>query len=1000
MKRHPRMKRRPFLERRAWLAAGVLLLGLQVPLSAQGHYGFRLGSRIGEGLNYRPSGVAIYANALDPTIQRWYLPAVAFSEQGRKQWEYLNYARERQQRYISAGLEGDNYYDLYGDLITRGWLVYEWSQKQPVIVGGSTVLQTSRYTGVFDRLVIASDVSGGRGYSITVGDEIATTLTPMTLHKAGFNGFVSSYMADRFRATGIASRISDPVLIGSSVASHFTTLMGGRALVDVTDFLTVGLTYINTHDNTTTRDAFDGNPYKGFLNEEELSVPVELLVLRLTDDSPEDGEGGVVLFSDDIEITTTILRPDPTSEDPANPVMMAVDTLILGSDVGFRPLTEGGELEGGFLTASGAEQIVLKYPLVPTPGVDVTDLSMLLQQHLDLSSEEAADVISLIRDVRFRLVLANDYRVEMTSNRQTDSSGIPQFRLVTQADGNVKNQLNQREVVFDYGLPTANQIVGITTEIRDFHGIDFYGEANLNTQYRKYPGISRVENGKLSPRDKHRAITGIQGDKHAVGWMVNASWRSGPWSVYAEGFGMDDEYTTSVRPVRAEGLTDYDPDMTQVQYDYVDDNDDNDRHPDQLRIGEASLIPDPLDPSRSIFHTGRTDPEVFPGYDENQDFISDFNQNSIWDRQDFYPDYDEPFLRYRVDRPEFLFGIDLNNNGWVERFENDDEPDYPYKKDHWGHNVYGGVEIVPGAEARVGQLRQEMNKNDRENKTTYGILSVEHSRPWGRVRAFDMLKKAEDTIPDDLVQWTIPRAELGQASLSPGRLEQVEDALAAEDTWINTLYGDYEYESPRGWATFHRFKWERWRQRETDVTYQVDADGNQVLDADGEPIVLFDPLGPKNRNGRETSGFVGLINKAEYSHQLGSVRINPRLKSEYLKESPFSLDLAKRKSWDAIFFFLLRFPVLRTTEVQTGFEQRYFHNLRGDEDDLVAGALTGDFRGSALAIQLTNRGEYLGYQLTAQAGMRIDRRSLEVAAGDRQSITSGLTFLSIFAGLD
>ena len=46
----------------------------------------------------------------------------------------------------------------------------------------------------------------------------------------------------------------------------------------------------------------------------------------------------------------------------------------------------------------------------------------------------------------------------------------------------------------------------------------------------------------------------------------------------------------------------------------------------------------------------------------------------------FIPIMKSPFLRYNVDRPEFLFGIDLNNNGWVDRFENDDLPDYPIKK--------------------------------------------------------------------------------------------------------------------------------------------------------------------------------------------------------------------------------------------------------------------------------------------------------------------------------
>ena len=141
----------------------------------------------------------------------------------------------------------------------------------------------------------------------------------------------------------------------------------------------------------------------------------------------------------------------------------------------------------------------------------------------------------------------------------------------------------QREVVFDYGLPTAATIMGLTAEIRDYHGIDVYGEINLNTQYRKYPGLGR---------DQHRAISGIQGDRNALGWMVNLSWQGvGPFSLFAEGFGMDDEYTTSVLPLDGSGLPDYSPDATRLLYEWVDDNDDNDRQPDWHRVREGSFVP-------------------------------------------------------------------------------------------------------------------------------------------------------------------------------------------------------------------------------------------------------------------------------------------------------------------------------------------------------------------------------------------------------------------------
>ena len=99
------------------------------------------------------------------------------------------------------------------------------------------------------------------------------------------------------------------------------------------------------------------------------------------------------------------------------------------------------------------------------------------------------------------------------------------------------------------------------------------------------------------------------------------------------------------------------------------------------------------------------DEAVFPGLDENGDFISDFNQNNTPVSPNFTPDYEEQFLRHYVDRPEFVFAIDLNNNGWGERFENDDEPDYPYKRDRRGYNAYLGAWVTPELKWMAGQER-------------------------------------------------------------------------------------------------------------------------------------------------------------------------------------------------------------------------------------------------------------------------------------------------------
>ena len=53
---------------------------------AQIDYGNRLGRRLSDRSTYSASGLSIDIGALDPTIQRWYLPQELYSEYGIRQW--------------------------------------------------------------------------------------------------------------------------------------------------------------------------------------------------------------------------------------------------------------------------------------------------------------------------------------------------------------------------------------------------------------------------------------------------------------------------------------------------------------------------------------------------------------------------------------------------------------------------------------------------------------------------------------------------------------------------------------------------------------------------------------------------------------------------------------------------------------------------------------------------------------------------------------------------
>ena len=887
---------------------GSSLLGTFVRAQAQ-DYGARLGTlqRGGE-ITYAPRGPGVVFGALDPAVRKWYVPQELYAEYAWRQWEYSNYARRHHQRYVDIALEGDYYYDLYGNFVTHGWLIFNTSQSQPQQFG-SSVLKAGRFDSWFSRLVISSDAKGQHQYALTVSNELRTTLTPMTFSKPKWDGVQFDWASDKMEGTIIYSRISSPG--GGSTASvtqdlerrlsNATSLYGGRVEVQVGDFATLGLTSVNSHQSNTLKKGFAGNPFSGELTIDQNNT-LNFIEIELRDDSPADGKGGAAYFPAGSDIIITYNRRDEEGN-------------ILrdeGKKIGFGPIEEGGFIGEGFLSANGSEVIRLKYDFNSSTFVN-----------------RASAAKEDIKKVEFRLVLGNDYQVWMTSSQQLSRNEEAIPLLVMQAEGNVQDNTNLRVVSFEYGLPTATQIIGTTLELNQVLGFDFYGESDLSYSFTKYPNIG-VES--------HSSSSGIKGARSAPAWMMNLSRVSYPWFLFGEAYSINPRYNTRTFATSSNGFIGYDDRLFVVEL--VEDNDDQDRFPDTIRKDWVA-----------------GDSEVFPGWDENNDFISDFNQNDNQTIANSVPDYEEAFLRHNVDRPEFLFGIDLNNNFWIDRFENDEDPDYPYRKDHEGYNVYVGTHLAPGIRLMAGIMREELISSNQKNHVDYLLFTLERDIPkWGRFRLFDMLKSVEDNIADDLLQWA------PDSNLRTGDVTAIVDPLVAPDTRINTFWVGHDYRVG-GLRTSNYLKWDYYKQRQSE-----------------EKLALL--------NLREEDYFFGLINKVSYRFDVGTLWIEPRWKSEYRRQT---LDLVKgntvkRKELAQIGGVVARMPLLTHTTVQGGIEFSFINDIEGDEDA----------DGVHTAIQFTNVSDYLGYKITAQAGLKIDRTDPK----GRESVTVTQSFVVIYAGLE
>jgi hypothetical protein len=848
-------------------------------------FGARLGQvKRGGKVSFEPTGPGVVFDALDPVLRKWYVPQELYAEYGWQPREYSNYSRDLYQRYVSTAQEGEYFYDVYGNYLMRGWLVYDWRQENPQPFG-SAVEKSSRFSSWFSNLVIASDHKGQYHYAVTISNRIRTTLTPMTFSKPLFDGLQWDFVSDKYEGTLLLSRISDTGSSGSTPQQRTdnTNLIGGRLEIQIGDFVTVGGTFVNAHQIHTQVEAFSGNMFTGSLTGDQNATNLGRIDIRISDASPEDGEGGGALFANDIIIYDL------------------EGNRFRGSEIGFRALVEGGFQRRGFLAADGIEEILISY--------DFNDRTY------------AGPDISEIKQVRLELVVANDYLIEMASDRQ------PVFLEMARAVGNVKDNSNQRVVSLDYGIPTANQIAGLTVEVDDLAGFKGYLEMNVNQRYRQYPNPNRQQHHTASTQDE--------------AFILNVSQSTYPFFAFGELFRVDPGYSTSMSVVDSEGEVDFDNDF--FRYEFVEDNDDQDRIPDWRRKGwEAG------------------DREIFPGWDENNDFISDFNQNDNEDSPNLVPDYEESFLRYNVDRPEFLYGVDMNHNGWVDRFENDEEADYPYKRDRKGYNFNFGFFMGENARLSVGRQRVEQISDDRRNRATYLVLTARHDIPlWGGLRLFEDLRSVKDDIVDDLFQWVqLPDTRGGQ------RL--VEDPLAAVDTWINTTWLGLDFTRVPGLEVQNKFKWQLYHQRQNDVELEL-------------------------RDRRKNASFTGLINKTEYRWSWRRLTLVPRWKSEFLRRVDVVRSVPKRVEWTQLYMFLVRFPVLRSSFIEGGVEYERFRQLR----DPVPPGASDSFTGTVLSAQLTNLSDYLGYRLTTILGLEVARRRFEF--DDVETRTRG--FVTVFAGV-
>jgi hypothetical protein len=397
---------------------------------------------------------------------------------------------------------------------------------------------------------------------------------------------------------------------------------------------------------------------------------------------------------------------------------------------------------------------------------------------------------------------------------------------------------------------------------------------------------------------------------------------------------MDDDYSTTAFIGDAGGRFEYDNAVSHY-FEFVDDNDDMDAYADWQRVG----------------HSFNSDLEVFPGLDENNDFISDLNQN-----QNARPDYDEPFLRYTVDAPEFLFGMDMNNNTVIDRFEDDRQPDYPYPRDIRGFNAYAGLRFTEDIRLLCGRLRERQLSSARRNRMTYGLLIMRWNQPTWQLDIVQHVKSVRDDIPDDRLLW----------DETTNSAKDYEDPLELRDALVIASYLEGEYTGWRNLSLASKAKYERFHLR-------------------GDPA--DDP-------GLRSKYFIGLINKAGYEIRAGErLSFWPRWKSEFRRQLPLRRDDLERREIAEMFFFTGRYRLLPTMWVDFGIERLLFTNLV-ERPEVPPAGYQEDYSSWVGAILFANTSEYQGYRVTTNVGLQVGRQELP-----EETTTESMAFVRMYAAI-
>jgi len=939
-----------------------------------------------------------------------------------KKWGYEFYEMEdRYENYAFRDFEAYNIieerrrrwsYNEFGDRVARMrhsanlWReIYSGDDTFNMYIPFNYINTIGVQTGYVDGVWVAREGTDDWAVSIVGAGALRTKFTPLTLSLPNVDGVSVDFQSANNKLKLITSAYMGHT--GSSggtgtalVRQGGVMLRGGRFQRKL-GVLTLGATYATAYGVQGNRER--GSEWRGTVTTD---TPTPIMVaIRFLDDSPEDGEGGPIVYDvrlkvngrfhdeiipqmvlDDVSLDRTSAITDRLESDyvepktsigigPPNYDHFNIQASIFKyADVFYlNDLTKGYNSENVY-DKYDRDLANSYFTLMEQTGKPINvNGTQTIVYLFDLAS-----ITEKLHRIEAVTTVANDYRVQtaqiftMESRGGHDTSGKEKswydstyWRTAAQAEGNIKDGSNVRTLDIDFGFQVASVMYGFDADF-NYRGFQVRAEYVTNSTHYMFSegsaGTGTPTNivANMPPRTGHRwsevdhaYYVTMQKDWNKFG-MSGEVFKMGkfyrpyfdffyPWSTIANW-----RYAVMSRNYMA-------------RVPLVEDNDDDDMYPDTMAVRRTM--------GYQIYET--EDPDgVFPGNDMDNDGLPDNNKNN-----NGLPDYDEPFLMFDIDPDEFVYGNDYNNNTIPDFREDDMKFDTPYELDRQGYHYYlryspmKNIDLIGGSFRTKGVgISNRTNDDYLKFILNYDVFDV------GKLYAEYRHERIQDNIRDPYIQ---VNRNMNEQYLMPGitatlgRYERdlYYDELEYRNSRVNRLFLDSLIRAIPSVTLANHIKFESNEQIEGtmyDNTYQP----NDILKT------------------------IAMVNKIVYTKQIGRIVFSPGVKFRFYKK-------VRSESLQPLDHYLMRVPLVMfkyiispRTDVSLGMQG--IPGLALNYKDYVQ--TQNNYNKKTYTLQLQNSTSYFGYNIWAAVGATMEKINFEEKYRAFEEYKSTVMFIKVALG--